>query len=287
MDAHRNVQLRNVARVFPRRTKATPIDPLAFVGPPDLFPPDVDRVEISVTFTWDLPEAERLAEAWEKVAPVSIGGPATGQAGGDFLPGRYLRPGYTITSRGCPNRCWFCSVWKRESGIRELPITAGWIVQDDNLLACSECHVRKVFAMLARQRRRVQFTGGLEARRLEDWHVDLLASLKPRPVVFFSFDNRDDWEPLRVAARKLFEAGFTRQSHRVQCYVLIGYPGDELWTAEERLRATLDLGLTPMAMLWRGESGRTTQQWSAFQRQWARPALIHARGKGRSRNDAD
>lgn len=28
-----------IARVFPRRTKATPSDPLAFVGPPPLFLP--------------------------------------------------------------------------------------------------------------------------------------------------------------------------------------------------------------------------------------------------------
>ena len=40
-------------------------------------------------------------------------------SGGDFVPGRYLAPGYVITSRGCPNRCWFCSVWRREGALRE------------------------------------------------------------------------------------------------------------------------------------------------------------------------
>lgn len=86
------------ARVFPRRTRATPTDPLAFVGYPPLFgTEEVDRVHVSVAFTWDIPEAERLAAAWGAVAPVEIGGPALGAAGAEFMPGQYLAPGYVIT----------------------------------------------------------------------------------------------------------------------------------------------------------------------------------------------
>jgi hypothetical protein len=94
-------------RVFPRRTTATPDDELAYTGSPDLFA-EADSVHVSVTFTWDIKEAERLAKEWRKVAPVEIGGPATAQPSGDFEPGRYLKHGYVITSRGCPNHCWFC-----------------------------------------------------------------------------------------------------------------------------------------------------------------------------------
>jgi hypothetical protein len=49
-----------IARVFPRMTKATPVDLLSFVGDPGLFPPEVDEVHVSVTFTYDMSEAERL-----------------------------------------------------------------------------------------------------------------------------------------------------------------------------------------------------------------------------------
>ena len=70
------------------------------------------------------------------------------------MPGMYLKKGYVITSRGCPNRCWFCSVPRREGGrLRELPITEGNIVLDDNLLACSRQHIEAVFEMLGRQER--------------------------------------------------------------------------------------------------------------------------------------
>lgn len=69
-----------ILRVFPRRTKATPRDEYAFIGDVPLFlPPDISEVHVSVTFTWDLKEAERLARAWSRVAPVKIGGPATGE----------------------------------------------------------------------------------------------------------------------------------------------------------------------------------------------------------------
>lgn len=99
---------------------------------------EADEVHVSVTFTWDIPIAEWLAKQWEPVATVKIGGPAYNEPGGDFIPGMYMRHGYVITSRGCPNRCWFCAVPKREGGmLRELPVTDGWILTDDNLLACS------------------------------------------------------------------------------------------------------------------------------------------------------
>lgn len=127
-----------IARVFPRKTKATPDDELVFTKPPPKKGlPDIDEVHISVTFTYDIPKAEQLAEEWGKIGiPVKLGGPAYNLPGGDFIPGLYLKKGYIITSRGCPNKCWFCSVPKREGNqIRELPITEGFNLLDDNLLA--------------------------------------------------------------------------------------------------------------------------------------------------------
>ncbi len=267
-----------IARIFPRRTKASPTDELAFFGAPGLFPVEADEVHVSVTFTYDIPAAERLVKAWKRIAPVKIGGPALDAAGGDFTPGMYLRPGYVITSRGCPNRCWFCSVPKREGDLRELPIAEGNNVLDDNLLACSESHIRAVFAMLHRQKLgRPEFTGGLEAARLRDWHVDLLACLKPKQM-FFAYDTPDDWEPLVVAARKMREAGFTPQSKRLRAYVLIGFPGDTMDAAEKRLRATLALGVLPMAMLWRNQNAPPDREWIRFRDPWMRAAITRMEG---------
>ncbi|MGH7178458.1 MAG: LAGLIDADG family homing endonuclease, partial [Tepidisphaeraceae bacterium] len=173
-----------------------------------------------------------------------------------------------------------CSVWKRDPVPRLLPIQDGWNILDDNLLACPRPHVEAVFAMLRRQRRRVEFTGGLEARALEDYQVGLLAGLRPRPNCFWAYDPGDDFETLRSAAARLLAAGFTARSHRLRCYVLIGYPKDNFELAEKRLKDMLNLGFTPMAMLWRPETASAQRwapalDWRAFQRRWARPALIH------------
>jgi hypothetical protein len=66
-------------RVFPRRTKWTPNDELAFVGDPPLFRPSIQPVFISCCFTWDISEAQRLFKAWNQYYPdVMIGGPARG-----------------------------------------------------------------------------------------------------------------------------------------------------------------------------------------------------------------
>lgn len=274
-----------IASVFPRRTKATPNDMLAYDGLPDLFArtQDIDEVHVSVAFTYDKPHAELLAEMWQKagIAPVKIGGVAYGDPGAEFVPGRYIKHGYTFTSRGCPRRCWFCSVWKRDPEPRLLPIQDGWNVLDDNLLACPREHVEAVFAMLRRQKRRVEFTGGLEALSLQDYQVDLLASLSPKPTMFWAYDPGDAFETLESAARRLLAAGFTRESHRLRCYVLIGVPGDTFSKAEQRLTDMVRIGFTPMAMLWKPENDaqekhRPAPEWQAFQRKWARPAIIHS-----------
>lgn len=263
-----------IIRVFPRRTKASPTDSLAYFGPPDLFA-EADEVHISVAFTYDLERAEQLAEQWKPIAPVKIGGPATGMKGEDFAPGMYLRKGYVITSRGCPNNCWFCSAWKREGReIRELPITDGWNALDDNLLACSDQHIKDVFAMLKRQKEPIQFTGGLEAARLKPWMAEALKELHPKQM-FFAYDTPDDLKPLFQAGHLLRQAGFTNNGHGMRCFVLCGYPKDTFEAAEIRMKETLDAGFTPMAMLWRDETGKRDPEWRKFQREWARPAIIH------------
>ena len=225
--------------------------------------------------------AEWLAKQWEGVAPVKIGGPALDSPGGEFIPGMYIKPGYVITSRGCPNRCWFCSVWRREgSKIRELEVKEGNNILDDNLLACSDQHIREVFAMLKKQQYGTpKFTGGLEAAKLKDWHVEELRKLHLKEM-FFAYDTPDDYEPLVEAGKKLLDGGFTTASHTLRAYVLIGYPKDTFELAEARLIQTLKAGFMPMAMLYRDKKGTEPPYiWQRFQREWARPAIVSQKAK--------
>lgn len=263
-----------IIRVFPTRTHATPEDEFVRIREvPSLFD-EADEVHISVTFTWDKPWAEWAAKQWERVAPVKVGGPAYNEPGGEFVPGMYMKHGYVITSRGCPNRCWFCAVPKREGyRIRELPVRDGWIIQDDNLLACSKGHIDEVFSMLSRQPHKPQFTGGLEAAQLTPEIARRLRDLHPESM-FFAYDTPNDLEPLVIAGRMLSQAGFSRESHSMRCYVLIGYKGDSFEKAQERMKQTWRAGFLPFAMLYRDFDGKTDKSWKGFQREWANPIIV-------------
>ena len=265
---------KRIIRVFPRRTKATPIDELVRVyETPSLFD-EADEVHISVAFTWDIPWAEWAARQWVHVAPVKVGGPALNEPGGDFVPGMYQKKGYVITSRGCPNRCWFCAVPNREGGqLRELPVTDGWIIQDDNLLACSPGHIDEVFAMLARQPHRPQFAGGLEAALLTPEMAVRFQTLKPESM-FFAYDTPNDLEPLQAAGKMLLDAGFSRSNHVLQCYVLVGYKGDTFEKAQKRMGEAYRAGFLPFAMLYRDVTGNFNQEWRRFQREWTNRRIV-------------
>ena len=115
-------------RVFPRKNNATPTDEKVYLTGPPLTQLEDREVNVSCTFTWDKSKAESLAEQWEKQGyNVKLGGPAYGDRGEEFILGRYISYGYTITSRGYNNHCWYCHTWKREGKIRELKIKDGWI----------------------------------------------------------------------------------------------------------------------------------------------------------------
>lgn len=260
-----------IIRVFPSKTSATPNDDLVRIHTtPSLFD-EADEVHISVTFTWDIPWAEWAAKQWSAVAPVKVGGPAYNEPGGDFVPGMYMKPGYVITSRGCPNRCWFCTVPKREGyQLRELPVTDGWIVADDNLLACSPGHIDEVFTMLARQPR---FTGGLESALMTPDMAGRLHALKPK-TLYFAYDRPSELEPLVQAGKMLFNAGFSKATHALRCYVLIGHKGDTEEKAIKRLGEAWKAGFLPFAMLYRDQEGKRDNNWKRFQREWANHTII-------------
>lgn len=266
--------MKRIIRVFPRRTAATPDDELVRIAEGLSLFDEADEVHISVTFTWDIPLAEWLAGQWSAVAPVKVGGPAYNEPGGEFVPGMYMKKGYVITSRGCPNRCWFCAVPKREGGqMRELPVTDGWIVTDDNLLACSAGHIDEVFAMLSRQPHRPQFVGGLEAALMTPTMASRLRSLHPDSL-YFAYDTPNDLEPLVAAGKMLLDAGFTKASNDLRCYVLIGYKGDTFEKAQARMGEAWRAGFMPFAMLYRDQKGDYDKTWRRFQREWANHTIV-------------
>jgi hypothetical protein len=258
-------------RVFPSRTQWTPTDELAFVGNPTLFRP-TDRsipVHVSVTFTWERPEGERLQRAWSAFYDdVQIGGPAYGDSGGEFTPGRYIKAGCTITSRGCVKKCPWCV--ERDRPLREIEIKPGWIVQDSNLLACSEAHIRAVFEMLRAQGRRIFFNGGLDKHFLKEWHRTELFDSIAIGELWFACDVASDLPWLERTAAIL--AGIPLRQRR--CYTMIGYDAETLADAQRRIERVFELGFMPFCQLYRPDEGTReySPEWRALRRKWSRPA---------------
>lgn len=265
-------------RVFPRRTKWTPTDSKAYVGDPQLWFPHLigEPIRVSVTFTWDIPEGQRLFRAYSKFTDdIQIGGPAFGDPGGEFVPGRFVKDGVTVTSRGCSKNCPWCLVPIREGEIRELEIKPGYNIFDNNLLACSRSHIEAVFMMLREQKEPAQFSGGLDAGLLRLWHIDLLKSIRVKRL-YFACDTTEALPILEQAAEML--SGFSRNLKF--CYVLVGLSGETVQQAEDRLVQVFSLGFMPFAMLYRGLDSKmrphSDQEWRKMIRKWTAPGRYRA-----------
>lgn len=262
-----------IIRVFPRRTSLTPKDAHAFIGDPPLWRPKADEVHISITFTWDIEEGHRLRNAWAQYYPVvRIGGPAITSPENGFEPGMYVRDGVTFTSRGCPHRCPWCLVPEREGTLKLLDIKPGWIVQDNNLLATPRKHQERVYAMLRSQRRKVDFAGGLEATRIDDWVVGQLQRLRINQL-FLACDTEAALNSLKQAVSKL---SFLAR-RQLRCYVLISFRENEtISEAERRLEAVWQTGCLPFAQLFQPPDRyiKYPSDWRGLARRWSRPAAM-------------
>lgn len=251
--------------VVPRKTSRTPEG--AWVGPPDLFAPRPQLVEVSVVFTGDLTRARAIADHWRQYAKrVRVGGPALDDPGGDFTPGRYVKKGIVHTSRGCSRQCPWCYVWKREGVTRELPITEGHVVEDSNLLACNRSHIVSVFEMLKAQKG-VQLKGGIDARLLRDWHIEAMRGLRLKEV-WLAYDDKANRKQVLRAIDRLKRAGMKRD--KIRCYVMIGR-NETRSEAEERLIDVYESGANPFSMVYDGiEHDRAA--WRTMATTWCNPA---------------
>jgi hypothetical protein len=241
-----------------------------FIGEPPLFRPGNQNtvVMVSVTFRWDIKRAERLAKSWACFySNVQIGGPAYDDQGSEFTPGLFLKKGCTITSRGCVKKCGWCV--ERNHPLREIEIKPGWIVQDSNLLACSEGHIRAVFDMLREQKRCIYFNGGLDKHFLKDWHRELFDSILIGEL-WFACDQTCDLPWLERASKIL--DGIPLRKRR--CYTMIGYDDETVSDAQRRIERVFELGFMPFCQLYQPDNEVKVypKDWREVRRKWSRPA---------------
>lgn len=268
--------MNGIIRVFPKKNSYTPTDEYIFFGLPPMeeFIPEHREIHISCTFTWDKAYCEELAFQWEGRTnkPVKLGGVAFSSPADEFKQGMYLKPNIIFTTRGCNNNCPWCIVPKNEGKLRELPISLGNIVQDNNFLQANRKHKDKVFEML-RTQKGICFKGGLEPDLIDSHFIDSITSLRIKEL-WLACDTDGALYKFKIAVDKLTKAGFNR--NKIHSYALIG---DDMDKNESRLREIYKAGAMPFAQLYRDFTDCKTEynlEWKAFARMWQRPAATTA-----------
>ena len=237
----------------------------------------------SIPFTWELPKVAQKIKAeagrWKQVL---VGGPATQLIPDYFknmekvvvgteMPGilQKINPLATRTTIGCIRKCKFCGIGQGliENGKTRIAYgqagnvlkptetaSAGtfyelddWpvkpIICDNNLLACTPAHFKRVFINLWGFEW-CDFNQGLDPRLLTKFHARWLKTLN-NPIIRLSLDSFKYADAFDKAVDTLFSAGIRK--YRLWSYCLIGFNDtpEDAWKRCEHIER---YGIKPLPM---------------------------------------
>lgn len=157
---------------------------------------------------------------------------------------------YGFLTRGCPNRCPWCIVPKKEGPIRAYSDIDDWlcdrkeaVIMDNNIIAHQ--HGLEQLEKIARMGIRVDVNQGIEAGRVTPEVAGLLANIKFSRYIRIACDTRAVLPSVETAVERLKSAGI--RPDKIFCYVLVRDVEDALYRIE-RLRT---LGIQPFAQPYR------------------------------------
>jgi len=158
---------------------------------------------------------------------------------------------FVFTSRGCPNKCAYCAVWRIEP---KRTLVHNWrdhiaddkpnvMVSDNNLSACSLDHITEVAEFLRDRKKKVVFDNGFDCKHVTDDLAKLLAQLKyTRAGLRLAFDRIEEDTEFKEAIARLRQAGIPKSA--TMAYVLFNFT-DTPADADYRMRTCADLGVRP------------------------------------------
>jgi hypothetical protein len=202
---------------------------------------EFDKIFVSCVFDWNIYRCRK----WEDRAD-KIGG--SGYSLTINLPKEIeeLKPkiNYGFATRGCPRRCIFCVVHKKEGNIRiEGDIYDIWdgcskeiTLMDNNILALPE-HFFKISAQLKKEDLKVDFNQGLDFRLLTPEICKELFSMKFFREIRFSFDDIS-YKPMVIKKLKMLRE-YGMKDWQTRWYVYVGTK-DTVDTVLERVNLLRD-----------------------------------------------
>ena len=182
---------------------------------------------------------------------------------------------FSFTSRGCPNRCGYCAVWKIE---QEAWVNPNWraginlgkpnaMISDNNLSATPDEHWHELIDYLARNKRGVVFDNGLDCKRItEDMARDLARLKFTRSGMRMAFDRIKEDGVFQLAIERLIAAGVPRGE--IMAYVLFNFK-DSPREAHYRMSECRRLGIRPYPQKFTPLDW-TTRRRSFIGRKWTR-----------------
>lgn len=128
-------------------------------------------------------------------------------------------------TRGCPNKCRWCLVPKKEGDIRPYrdwkdivrKDTDKLILMDNNILACT--HGIEQLESLIGSRYQIDLNQGIDARLVTDEIANILSKLKWIRFIRFSCDQKAQIEPIQGTIELLSKHGI--RPYRIFIYLLI------------------------------------------------------------------
>jgi len=158
---------------------------------------------------------------------------------------------YIYTSRGCPNKCQYCSAWRIEP---EQYIIEHWrehihpnrsqvMINDNNLSSQSIDHIRSIFDYVRETGKKINLKNGFDCKYITDELAGMLGKMKfASRGMRLSFDRIEEDGVFQGAVQKLLKAGVSR--HNIMVYVLFNF-NERVSEAVYRANECVKLGIAP------------------------------------------
>lgn len=158
---------------------------------------------------------------------------------------------FTFTSRGCPNNCAYCAVWRIEPKQWINPRWADCIVvhkryamiSDNNLSAQPMEHIHSVIDHLVDNNLRAVFDNGFDCKHVDDEFAQALSRVKyTRSGLRLAFDRIEEDGVFQQAVNRIKDAGAPKSA--IMAYILFNFK-DKPKDAYYRLSTCVNLGIRP------------------------------------------